>query len=102
MKNFDEELRIKKGDYQYRLDKSKAGRCSSTAGRPRPYAAKNMAVARLYSPNTIGHTLTVAAKRSFGRFRTGAYYQARVEEDGVIVAGEFFDREELRELFIIK
>lgn len=58
-KDFDKYLLMKQGREQYRLNKQKAGASVSSAGRPRPYARKNIAAARLYSPQVVGHALTV-------------------------------------------
>ena len=102
-KNFDKELRLKKGSAQYRLDKSKAGRCGSSAGQPRPYAKANMLKARLNSPLLIGHSLTVTPKHQYLHFRPGAYYEWRIIE-----AGEGFidytsvEASEIIEHFIVK
>ena len=66
--NFDESLKLRKGIVQYKLDKSKAGKSSSTAGQPRPYAKKNMAIARLSAPQFVGHSFTVTPKQNFSTF----------------------------------
>lgn len=74
---------MKLGSEQYRANKSKAGRASSTAGQPRPYAKKNMAYARLYSPTLVGQSLTVSPRHNFRSFRVGEYYEWSIIEEGV-------------------
>lgn len=100
---FDQELRLKKGADQYRLDKSKAGRCGSSAGQPRPYAKANIAKARLYSPMSIGRHLTITPKHNYMVFRIGNYYDCEIIEAGVgLSQGVELEAEEIIEHFIVK
>lgn len=101
--NFDKELRLKKGSVQYRLDKSKAGRCGSSAGQPRPYAKQNMLKARLYSPIMIGAKLTLAPKHNYLHFHVGKYYECEIIEAGLGVIGNYeIEASEIVEHFIVK
>lgn len=100
--NFDQNLRMKKGELQYRLDKQKAGRCGSSAGRPRPYAKANMQLARLYSPQVVGQTITVTPKKDFERFRVGNYYSWYIIEEGLgTINGWEYTAKEIKDNFII-
>lgn len=102
-RNFDQELRLKKGSAQYRLDKSKAGRCGSSAGQPRPYARQNILKARLFSPALIGRTLTVSPKHAYLRFRPGVYYKWDIIEAGVgYIEGVEIEAQEISDHFIVK
>lgn len=107
--DFDRYLLAKKGAVQYRLDKVKGGRCSSTAGCPRPYAKKNMQKARLFSPQLVGQKIMVTPKHQFHNLSAGRYYTWTVTEPGVGVIGghgiiEMYDvtAEEIAEHFIVK
>ena len=101
--NFDKELRLKKGAEQYRLDKSKAGRCGSSAGKPRPYARANILKARLYSPVLIGQSLTLTPKHSYLHFQPGQYYECHIIEEGVGMIGNYeLEAAEISEHFIVK
>lgn len=101
--NFDKELRLKKGSVQYRLDKSKAGRCGSSAGKPRPYARANMLKARLHSPVLIGQYLTLTPKHSYLHFQPGKYYECHIIEEGLGLIGNYeIEADEIYENFIIK
>lgn len=102
-RNFDNELRMKLTSEQYRLNKQKAGRCGSSAGRPRPYARKNMAKARLYSPLLVGQDVPVTPKKNFSIFRVEELYSWHVEEPGFgICNGHEFLASEIENLFIVK
>lgn len=102
-KNFDKELRLKKGAVQYRLDKMKAGMVGSSAGQPRPYAKKNIATARLFSPLLVGHSLTVTPKESDENFKVGQYYEWKVTEPGFGTIGQYeFDARQIQALFVVK
>lgn len=101
--NFDKELRLKKGSAQYRLDKSKAGRCGSSAGQPRPYAKANMLKARLHSPLLIGQALTVTPKHQYLKFGPGVYYEWHIIEAGEgYIDSTPIDASEIIEHFIVK
>lgn len=101
-KNFDKELRLKKGSVQYRLDKSKAGRSGSSAGKPRPYAKQNILKARLNSPLLVGHSLTVSPKHPYLSFRVGRYYEWNIIEGGVgKVEGCLLEADDIIEHFIV-
>lgn len=101
-RNFDSELRMKKGLAQYRLDKSKAGRCGSSAGKPRPYAKKNMLKARLNSPIMIGNSITITPRHPFLGFSVGQYYEWTIIEKGVgISRGHELDADQIIEHFIV-
>ena len=101
--NFDKELRFKKGAVQYRMDKAKAGRSGSSAGRPRPYARQNMAKARLYSPSMVGRNLTVTPKHPYLAFRPGIIYEWGIMEEGVgEIDGIEITADEISEHFIVK
>ena len=101
-KNFDKYLLMKQGREQYHLNKQKAGATSSSAGRPRPYARKNIATARLYSPQAVGQTLTVKPKQDYGRLRAGHYYGWKVVEPGLgVIEGMEISADEIREHFIV-
>lgn len=102
-RNFDRELRLKKGSAQYHLDKMKAGSCGSSAGKPRPYARLNILKARLYSPKAIGQSITVTPKSSFAGFLVGKYYEWEVTDAGVGHIGKVTLRaDEIFEHFIVK
>ena len=102
-KHFDEELRLKKGSVQYRLDKSKAGRSGSSAGKPRPYAKQNMNKARLFSPLLVGRYLTVVPKHKYLKFGPGVYYNWYVIEAGVgNIEGVEITAQEIADHFIVK
>lgn len=101
-RNFDKELRLKKGSAQYLADKSKAGRSGSSAGKPRPYAKKNMAKARLFSPILIGQTLVVTPRHPFLSFQVGQYYEWAIMEAGVgMIKGYELEAEQIAEHFIV-
>lgn len=101
--NFDKELRLKKGSVQYRLDKSKAGRCGSSAGQPRPYAKANMLKARLHSPLLVGQTLTLTPKHPYLHFQVGKYYECYIIEQGVgMISNYEIEADEIIEHFIVK
>lgn len=98
--NFDNNLKMLKGREQYLKDKSKAGRSSSTAGRPRPYAKKNMSVARLYSPMIVGQTVIVTPKKPMDGFILGRLYEWWVTEAGVgYIKGQLFTAADIGKLF---
>lgn len=100
--NFDKELRLRKGSLQYRLDKSKAGRSGSSAGKPRPYAKQNMLKARLYSPMAVGQSITVTPKHQFLEFSVGQYYQWSIIEAGYGTIGKHeFEASQIIEHFIV-
>lgn len=102
-KNFDKDLRAKLGAEQYRLNKSKAGRCSSTAGQPRPYAKVNMLRARLFSPKLIGQSIPVTPKHPHLKFRPGVNYLWEVFEEGVgRIEGVEIEAKEIIEHFIVR
>lgn len=102
-KDFDKNLRIKLGAEQYRLNKSKAGRCSSTAGQPRPYAKANMLRARLYSPKIIGQTLPVSPKHPYLHFQPGNTYLWEVFEEGLgRIGGTEVEAKEIIDHFIVR
>lgn len=107
-KNFDKMLQMRKSRSEYLADKSKAGRSSSTAGRPRPYARHNMLAALLYSPRAIGRTYTVTPKHRYEHFAMGKLYAWKITDAGV---GTIMDAsrslgemtaDELRKHFVIK
>ena len=101
-RNFDKELRLKKGSVQYRLDKSKAGRCGSSAGKPRPYAKRNMLKARLNSPLMVGHSFTVSPRHSYLAFRVGQYYEWAIIDSGVgLINGIELEASDIIEHFIV-
>lgn len=101
--DFDRYLLAKKGAAQYRLDKVKGGRCSSTAGCPRPYAKKNMQKARLFSPMIVGKTLLIVPKHNYLVFHPPRTYEWHVIEPGVGKAqGIELTAEEISEHFIVK
>lgn len=102
-RNFDKELRLKQGAELYRLNKSKAGRSGSSAGKPRPYAKANMARARLFSPMIVGQTLTVTPKHQYLKFTPGNYYGWRIIEEGVgYIEGVMVEAREIADHFIVK
>lgn len=102
-KSFDRDLRVKLGAEQYRLNKSKAGRCSSTAGQPRPYARANMLRARLFSPKIIGQTIPVSPKHPYLRFQPGDTYLWEVFEEGVgKIGGVEIEAKEIIDHFIVR
>lgn len=102
-KNFDKELRMKQGSRTYFLNKSKAGRSSSTAGKPRPYAKHNIAKARLFSPILVGKSLTVTPKHKYLKFGPGVYYKWVIIEEGVgYIEGTLVEADEIAEHFIVK
>lgn len=101
-RNFDSELRMKKGTAQYLLDKSKAGRCGSSAGKPRPYAKKNMLKARLNSPIMVGNTMIITPRHPFLGFLVGQHYEWTIIEKGVGVSrGHELDADQIIEHFIV-
>lgn len=101
-RNFDKELRLKKGSVQYRLDKSKAGRSGSSAGKARPYAKRNMLKARLHSPLMIGHSLTVSPRHPYLTFRVGQYYEWDIIDSGVgFICGMELEADDIIEHFIV-
>lgn len=100
--NFDRELRLRKGSVQYRLDKSKAGRSGSSAGKPRPYARVNMLKARLHSPLMVGHSLTVSPRHPYLTFRVGQYYEWAIIDSGVgLINGYELEADDIIEHFIV-
>ena len=101
-RNFDAELRMRLSSEQYRANKSKAGRSSSTAGQARPYAKNNMAYARLYSPLLVGQTLTLSPKHNYLSFRVGKYYEWSIIEEGVgLVNGYELTAKEIKDHFMV-
>lgn len=102
-KSFDRDLRLKLGAEQYRLNKSKAGRCGSSAGQPRPYAKALMLRARLYSPKIVGQTLPVSPKHPYLRFQPGNTYLWEVFEEGLgRIEGVEIEAKEIIEHFIVR
>lgn len=102
-KSFDRDLRVKLGAEQYRLNKSKAGRCSSTAGQPRPYARANMLRARLFSPKIIGQTIPVSPKHPYLHFQPGNTYLWEVFEEGLgRIGGVEIEAKEIIDHFIVR
>lgn len=102
-RKFDEELRMKKGREAYRLDKIKGGRAGSSAGQPRPYAKQTIQIARLHSPQLIGHSLLVTPKHQYRTLRVGQVYEWQVYDEGLgEIEGYDVDARELREHFVIK
>lgn len=102
-KSFDKNLRIKLGAEQYRLNKSKAGRCGSSAGQPRPYAKALMLRARLYSPKIVGQTLSVSPKHPYLRFQPGNTYLWEVLEEGLgRIEGVEIESQEIIEHFFVR
>lgn len=102
-KDFDKNLRIKLGAEQYRLNKSKAGRCGSSAGQSRPYAKALMLRARLYSPKLIGQTIPVTPKHPYLKFGPGVNYLWEVFEEGVgRIEGVEVEAKEIIEHFIVR
>ena len=102
-KNFDKELRLKKGSVQYRLDKSKAGRSGSSAGKPRPYAKANIQKARLFSPVLVGKSLIVTPKHNYMSLIPGYYYLWRIIEEGVGYIGDIeITAQEISDHFVVK
>lgn len=101
--NFDKDLRAKLGAEQYRLNKSKAGRCSSTAGRPRPYAKANMLRARLYSPQLVGQDVPVSPRHPYLKFGPGVHYLWHVYDEGVgTIEGVEVEAQEIIEHFFVR
>lgn len=101
--NFDKELRLKQGAEQYRLNKSKAGRSGSSAGKPRPYARQNIMKARLFSPMLVGKSLTVTPKHKFLKFCPGCYYEWDIIEEGLgYIGSEMLGAQEIFDHFIVK
>ena len=101
MKNFDAHLRSIQTREQYRLNKSKAGRMSSTKGKPRPYAKSLMLKALLHSPKVVGYKYTVKPKKN-GILSVNNYYIWEVTEPGVgKILGHTITADELYENFII-
>lgn len=101
-KNFDKELRLRKGSVQYRLDKSKAGRSGSSAGKPRPYARQNILKARLYSPILIGQSVTVTPRHPYLTYQVGRYYEWSIIDSGVgLINGYELEASDIIEHFIV-
>lgn len=101
-KNFDQELRMRQSRATYLANKSKAGMAGSSAGKPRPYAKKNMAYARLHSPQLVGQTLTVSPKHQFQTFQVGKYYEWSIIEAGVgLVDGYELTAKEIKDHFMV-
>lgn len=101
--NFDRELRMKQGAEQYRLNKSKAGRSGSSAGKPRPYAKANMLKARLFSPQLVGTSLTVTPKHPYLKFGPGVYYKWDIIDEGVgYIEGVLIEATDIAEHFVVK
>lgn len=101
-KDFDRRLRISKGATQYHLDKVKAGRSGSSAGKPRPYAKRNMLKARLHSPLLVGCTLTVSPKHPYLSYGVGRYYEWSIIETGVgTINGFELEADTILEHFIV-
>ena len=101
--NFDKELRLKQGEAQYRLNKSKAGMSGSSAGQPRPYAKQNMLKARLFSPMLVGQKLTVTPKHKYLKFGPGVYYTWSIIEEGVgEIEGITIEAQEIADHFVVK
>ena len=101
--NFDKELRLKQGAEQYRLNKSKAGRSGSSAGKPRPYAKQNMLKARLFSPQLVGKSLTVTPKHKYLMFGPGCYYEWDIIDEGVgYIGSTMIEAQEIIDHFIVK
>jgi hypothetical protein len=100
--NFDSELRMKLGAEQYRLNKSKAGRSGSSAGKPRPYAKRNILKARLFSPVTVGKSLTISPKHNYMTFQVGKHYEWEVVEEGFGYADNIpLEANEVAEYFFV-
>lgn len=92
--NFDQRLRAMKTQEEYHWDKVKGGRAGSKAGQSSPTSRANIRIARLYSPRTVGQSLTVTPLDSYLHFRIGHYYEWRVTEpalgyiDGIMVEAD--------------
>lgn len=101
--NFDQELRARWDEYTYKANKRKGGMAGSSKGQPRPYAKQNILKARLFSPKTVGTSLTVAPKHRFQKFVPGVYYQWEVIEPGIgIIEGAEVSAQEIVDHFIVK
>lgn len=102
MENFDKQLRASKGGLQYHLDKVRGGQSGSSAGKPRPYARANIAIAQLYSPRAVGRVFAVKPKSNWNQFRMGAYYEWKMTEPGYgLIDGVEVSADELKKNFII-
>lgn len=102
MKDFDKQLLARQGREKYIQNKVKAGRSSTSAGKPRPYARKTIAIARLYSPRAIGRVFAVKPKSNWRQFQMGKYYEWKMTEPGYgIIGGAKLPADELRKHFII-
>ena len=75
MLSFDARLRMSQTKEKYHADKVKAGRVSTSAGVPRPYARKNVLKAQLFSPKIVGTSVVVTPKHPFKKFGPGVYYE---------------------------
>lgn len=101
--NFDQSLRMKQGTETYLANKRKAGMSGSSKGKPRPYSKQNALKARLWSPITVGQTLTVVPKHNFLGFNIGQLYEWEVVEPGLgYVGGIMVKADEIAEHFIVK
>lgn len=102
-KNFDRELLLKLGAERYYANKAKAGASSSTAGVPRPYAKQNVLKARLFSPQTVGQSITVTPKHAYRGYSLGHYYSWEVSAPGEgEIDGTPITAEEISKHFIVK
>lgn len=101
-RNFDNELKLKKGLAQYHLDKKKAGMSGSSAGQPRPYARQNVLYARLFSPLFIGKSFTITPKHSYLHFSVGKHYEWTMIEEGLgNVDGYEMEAKEIKDHFML-
>lgn len=101
--NFDQELRARWDEFTYKANKRKGGMAGSSKGQPRPYAKQHILKARLFSPKTVGATLTVTPKHRFNKFGPGVYYQWEVIEPGIgIIEGVEVSAQEICDHFVVK
>lgn len=101
--NLDRDLLLKQGRETYLANKRKAGASGSSAGKPRSYARQNALKARLWSPITVGQTLTVVPKHKISGFNIGQPYEWEVVEPGLgYIGGIMMKADEIYEHFIVK
>lgn len=101
--NFDQELRARWDRQTYIDNKRKGGMTGSSKGQPRPYAKANALKARLWSPRTVGRTLTVVPKHNIPGFRIGQPYEWEVVEPGLgYINGIMLKADEISSHFIVK
>lgn len=102
-RKFDAELRMKQGLEAYLANKRKAGMSGSSKGKPRPYAKQNALKARLWSPVSVGASLTVVPKHNLSGFHIGRPYEWEVVEPGLgYIGGIMMKADEIYEHFIVK